>query len=283
MANPLIIYHANCADGFGAAYAAYYHFCFENECQCEFVAASHGEAPPEVSGREVYLLDFSYKRAVLKALCEQAKQVVVIDHHISAAEDLQGLDQECPNLSLHLDMDKSGAVLAWEYFHDPNVPRLLLHVQDQDLWRFKLPYTKEINAALMAYPFDFKLWNTFAEDDASVQALVLEGETIGRYRAKLIAAYKKRARMAEVAGFKVPVVNCPPELSSELLGELAEQHPFAAGYHDKDNRRAWSLRSRGDSGADVAKIAAQFGGGGHRNAAGFATRLPDLDFTPPDA
>jgi nanoRNase/pAp phosphatase (c-di-AMP/oligoRNAs hydrolase) len=72
----------------------------------------------------------------------------------------------------------------------------------------------------------------------------------------------------------VPVVNCPGVIASDLLGELAEGNPFAAGYQDIGTRRNWSLRST-DAGEDVSKIAEQLGGGGHRNAAGFSTTLDE--------
>jgi nanoRNase/pAp phosphatase (c-di-AMP/oligoRNAs hydrolase) len=70
------------------------------------------------------------------------------------------------------------------------------------------------------------------------------------------------------------VVNSYEEIMSDLVGELAAGHPFAAGYQDQGTLRKWSLRS-GPDGVDVAAIAVRFGGGGHRHAAGFTTRLPD--------
>lgn len=59
MERPLVIYHANCPDGFGAAVAAYCHFRQGDDCPCDFVAASFGQPPPEVTMRQVYILDFS--------------------------------------------------------------------------------------------------------------------------------------------------------------------------------------------------------------------------------
>jgi nanoRNase/pAp phosphatase (c-di-AMP/oligoRNAs hydrolase) len=50
---------------------------------------------------------------------------------------------------------------------------------------------------------------------------------------------------------------------------MAQEAPFAACYYDKPGARVFSLRSRGDDGMDVSAIAAIYGGGGHRNAAGF--------------
>lgn len=270
---PLIIYHANCLDGFGAAYAANAWFSSQ-KIEADYHAASHGDEPPECAGREVYIVDFSYKRNVLKGICEVADRVTILDHHITAQQELEGLESEHSNLTVVFDMDKSGAVLSWEHFHASPVPRLLQHVQDRDLWRFALEGTDEVNTALISYPFSFEFWSELAGSEERLAALRAEGVTLNRYRRQIIEQYKGRAVIGKVAGYAVPVVNAPHVIISELLGELAEGHPFAAGYQDKGNKRSWSLRSSRD-GEDVAKVAERFGGGGHRNAAGFATYLPD--------
>jgi oligoribonuclease NrnB/cAMP/cGMP phosphodiesterase (DHH superfamily) len=274
MSTPLVIYHANCLDGFGAAYAAY-RFFSEKNISADYFAAKHGSEPPECDGREVYIVDFSYKRPVLKDICAVAKQVTILDHHISAKEDLEGLTAEHDNLAVVFDMDKSGAVLSWEYFHDTPPPGLLLHVQDRDLWRFELEGSDAINTALMSYPFTFEFWHELVNSADKIASLRLEGETINRFRRQLIEQYKKRAVLSSIAGYQVPVVNAPHAIVSELLGELAADYPFAAAYQDHGSKRSWSLRSRKEGGEDVAKIAEMFGGGGHRNAAGFGTQLPE--------
>lgn len=274
MSKPLVIYHANCLDGFGAALAAWLHFSAKG-IEADYYAAKHGNEPPECDGREVYIVDFSYKRPVLKQLCAVADSITILDHHISAQDDLDGLADEHDNLHVVFDMDKSGAVLSWEHFHNAPPPALLQHVQDRDLWRFELDGTDAINTALMSYPFSFEFWQELITDPAQLDRLRGEGETINRFRRQLIDQYKKRAVIGEIAGHRVPVVNAPHAIISELLGELAQDSPFAAGYQDQGEKRSWSLRSRKNGGEDVAKVAALFGGGGHRNAAGFATQLPE--------
>jgi oligoribonuclease NrnB/cAMP/cGMP phosphodiesterase (DHH superfamily) len=274
MSHPLIIYHANCLDGFGAAVAAQLYFSSQ-QIEADYFPASHGSEPPECGGREVYIVDFSYKRAVLKQICSVAAKVTILDHHITAEEDLQGLAEEHDNLTVVFDMDKSGAILAWEHFHISPPPRLLQHVQDRDLWQFRLEGTDEINTALMSHPFTFDFWRELLENEAKLATLHAEGVTLNRYRRQLIEQYKKRAVLGKVAGYEVPVVNAPHAIISELLGELAEGYPFAAGYQDRGSARSWSLRSSRNGGKDVAHIAERFGGGGHRNAAGFSTSLPE--------
>jgi oligoribonuclease NrnB/cAMP/cGMP phosphodiesterase (DHH superfamily) len=275
--SPLIIYHANCLDGFGAAYAA--HCYFRAQCvTVDYYAASHGTEPPDCKGRQVYIVDFSYKRPVLKKICQIAQSVTILDHHISAEKDLSGLDQEHDNLTVVFDMNRSGAVITWEYFHQSPPPTVLLHVQDRDIWRFEIEDSPAVNAALMSYPFDFDIWDAFANQTDALSKLMFEGRAINRFRQRLIERYKKRAVIGKIAGYDVPVVNCPSAITSELLGELAQNYPFAASYEDKEGIRGWSLRSRGEHGVDVSVIAQRFGGGGHRNAAGFATPSPQFPY-----
>ncbi|MCP4698775.1 MAG: phosphoesterase [Gammaproteobacteria bacterium] len=274
MKKNLIIYHGNCPDGFGAACAAFRFFQKENADSCDFYPASHGDPPPDCRERDVYILDFSYMRPLLKNICRIAESVTIIDHHITAQHELAGLEQEENNLNVTFDMEKSGAVLAWEFFHKTPPPRLLLHVQDRDLWRFELEESNDVSAALMSYPYDFSCWFEFIDTPEKIKDLISEGKAINRYRDQQIMYYKKKAVLGMIAGYQVPIVNTPRTIVSDLLGELANEHPFAAGYQDEGTKRKWSLRSRGAGGVDVSQVAQQFGGGGHRNASGFTTVLP---------
>jgi uncharacterized protein len=271
MARPLVIYHANCLDGFGAAAVIFRSLREGDGASCDFFAAAYGRNPPDASGRDLYIVDFSYPREELTALCREAATVTVIDHHLTGVHELAGLDKEHDNLRLVLDMEKSGAVLTWEYFNPDPPPPLLLHIQDRDLWRFELPDTNDLYASLSARPYDFVEWCDLLALRDLPPELLAEGRSINRYRRKMIDLHLEKAVMATIAGYKVPMVNCYEDITSDLLAELAVGHPFAAGYQDQGRLRKWSLRSAPD-GADVAAVAELFGGGGHRHAAGFITR-----------
>ncbi|MBF0471986.1 MAG: phosphoesterase [Gammaproteobacteria bacterium] len=265
----MVIYHANCLDGFGAAYACWRHF---GAAGVTFIPGEHGEEPEGLLPEQhLFLVDFSYRRQKMVEICARVAAVTVIDHHISAQRDLDGLDQELDNLTLHFAMEHSGAVMSWNHFHQGVVPPLLLDIEDRDIWNNHRPASIDTTAALGSYPFVFEQWHHWIEaGEAGWRQLREEGQSINRYRRKLIERYKSKSFMGEIAGYRVPIVNAPAELMSELLGELAVGHPFAAGYMQGEERQGWSLRSDGARGEDVSVIAARFGGGGHRNAAGFS-------------
>jgi len=281
--NPIIIiYHGNCPDGFGAALATYLFFKQQDNYHqfkdhITYHKGMHGTTPPDCQGKEVYIVDFSYKRDDIKQLCQQAIKITLIDHHITALEDLNDLEQECDNLELNLDMTQSGAVLTWKYFHKIEVPQLLQHIQDNDLWQFKLDNTHTIISAIMSYPMKLKLWGSWLRSDKALDTLHREGLILQRQINKQIKRYKKAARMGNIAGYTIPVVNAPSSIGSELLHQLSDGYPFAAAYEDKAERRVWQLRSGGENAIDVAQIAQQFGGGGHKNASGFGTEVSTIE------
>ena len=86
----------------------------------------------------------------------KAKQVTVIDHHVTAKQDLEGLIQSGAVDGV-FDMDKAGCLLTWEwFFKDREPPPAFLAVSDRDLWRFERPGTRNIFPALTSYPYDFQ-------------------------------------------------------------------------------------------------------------------------------
>jgi uncharacterized protein len=266
MSQPLLcIYHANCADGFGAAWAVR-----SANPTAEFHAAGYGSAPPPVADREVIIVDFSYPRDALIAMAAEARSIVVLDHHASAEKDLVDLPV---NVAAHFDMSRSGAMLAWNYCWGPLVrlaPELLRHIEDRDLWKFYLPQTRTVMAALFSYPQDFDVWDALMQ--RPVDDLAAEGAIIERKHAKdvadLVVATRRRII---IAGHEVPVANLPHIYASDAGHLMSHGEAFAACYWDTVDARHFSLRSQPE-GLDVSEIARTYGGGGHKHAAGF--RVP---------
>lgn len=279
---PLVIYHANCWDGFCAAWLARKAFR-----EIDAHPAQYGTAPPDVAGRVVYMLDFSYPRDVMNRIATDARRLVVLDHHKTAQAALDGLHEPESGIDVWFDMDKSGGRLAWEWFWDTTfarqtiddrfwplavrrdrAPWLVDYTEDRDLWRHALDGTQEINAALRSYPLDFDLWDQFAQKDPK-STYFYEGAAIRRREQQIVGDHVRNARIENFDGtWTVPIVNAT-SMFSEIAGELAKGHPFAACYFDRqDGKRQWSLRSTED-GVDVSEIAKAHGGGGHKHAAGF--------------
>lgn len=277
MSKTLVIAHKNCFDGFGAAWVCWHKFGDD----AEYVFASYGD-PVEftVEGKDVYIVDFSYPREVLEDMKAHAHSLTVLDHHKSAQAALEGLDY------CIFDMDRSGAQLAWDHLHvkgganrpfirsdgSYSRPSLVDYIGDRDLWRFQYPETKAIHAWLASYPKDFRLWDRLSDSLHRQPEVVVEaGRDILRAHDQQVREMVKEAQFATVGGHIVPAVNCPYQFGSDVGNMLCQAYPdlpFAAYYFDRaDGEQQWGLRSIGDF--DVSEIAKQYGGGGHKNAAGF--------------
>ena len=260
---PLVIYHSPCADGFSAAWCFWKRYA----SNAQYVEGRYSEAPLDVTDRDVYLVDFSYKRDVVIEMVKVARSVTLIDHHKSALLDLQDID----GLNYFCDLNHSGAMLAWKFlFGDNKAPTLLHYVEDRDLWRFRLIGSREVSAALFSYEYEFSTWDILMDESlTSIESLTSAGKSISRKHDKDIRELIKFGkRFLEIGGHTVPVVNLPYTMSSEAGHILAQEAPFAASYMDGENYRFFSLRSK-EGGLDVSAIATSYGGGGHPHAAGF--------------
>jgi hypothetical protein len=289
----VVIYHGHCDDGFAAAWA-----CWRRWPDAQYVPMQYGDPLPDIAGKRVLMVDFSLKAGAMREAAKVAASIVVLDHHKTAeaelaewtlhscgsgkggaahVADIAGMIDDCRDLSGEpivavFDMDKSGCRLAWEFCHpDEDLPRLLQHIEDRDLWRFKIEHTREVSAALRVCDKEFDLWDRLA---ANVMFLVNDGDAILRAQQKHVADFLENAYLAEVAGFTVPVLNVPYAYASECGHALLKKYPevpFAATwFRGREGKILWSLRSE-DTREDVGVIAAMLGGGGHRNASGFST------------
>jgi len=263
--NRLCIYHGNCADGFSGAWVVR-RALGEG---VDYHAGVYQNPPPDVTGKDVILVDFSYKRPEMERIVEQAASVLVLDHHKTAEADLTGLY----GAEIVFDMDRAGSMIAWNhYFPDQTPPTLLCHIEDRDLWRFALPWTREIQANVFSYPYSFGAWDELMAQDC--KDLIRGGSAIERKHFKDIAELVQVCRREMViGGISVPVASLPYTLSSDAGHLMATQHISKIGvcYWDTPAGRVFSLRST-DDGPDVSEIAKQYGGGGHAHASGF--RVP---------
>lgn len=292
------IYHGGCDDGFGAALAVHQRWGDD----VEFIPAGYGNPSPDCTGKHVLIVDFSYKQDEMRRLASRAASVVVLDHHKTAKSELHPwtlgdenvdlgakLQEVAQNLALnqmegvipviaYFCMNKSGARMAWEFcFPGKPVPALIEHIEDRDLWRFAMQDTKAISAALRTYPHDFELWKMFL---ASTIDLVIEGQAVLRGHEKNVQSMIANRYWDTLAGSRVPMVNVPYHYASDCCDAMLMAEPdapfCAAWFRRGDGQLQYSLRSRDDR-MDVSEIAKQFGGGGHRNAAGFSVEIRVLE------
>lgn len=293
----IVIYHDNCMDGFTAAWA-----CWKRWPDARYVATNYGRTleqegirlDSDLADARILIVDFSYPPADLEKLVtvHRADSVVVLDHHktaldqfidtpqpITVVDDLPLSMIECaldapgrlPIVAI-LDMERSGAGLAWDFAHGHNRPRLVDLVEDRDLWRFS--YGDEARHLHLALSSGEKTFNRWEEVDLGLGSFIEIGASVAVYRDEIVAEIAKRAWTTQIDGKRAVTVDCPYSLVSDVGHYLLTAYPdvdFAALRVASEDAITFSLRSE-DARADVSAIARKFGGGGHRNAAGF--RVP---------
>ncbi|MBI5140056.1 MAG: hypothetical protein HZA94_01240 [Candidatus Vogelbacteria bacterium] len=263
-----VLYHADCPDGFAAAYSAWKKF----GDTAEYIPVHNNTKPPEeIYGKDVYTLDYSYPMETVKEILPQVKSLFIIDHHVS----------NIPAVKLAggiMDIKHSGATLSWNYFFsDKKAPRLFYNIEDVDIWQFKLPFTNELSEITTLYPMDFKVWDQMIEEietDVGLNKYVEEGRILIKKREDQIRKIAEYVEIIEFEGYKCYLVNSPVYVS--YLGNFLckKMPPFSIVWSRRGDKILVGLR--GDGSVDVSKIAERYGGGGHHNAAGFSWEEKDF-------
>lgn len=295
----VVIYHDNCVDGFASAWA--FHKLKEKDYPegVQYIPCQYGQNPFNYSTvfgpADLYILDFSFHRETISAIHKGFKHILILDHHKTAQDTLQWPENPIAgegkpdNVEIVFDMERSGCGITWDYFAFSEErfdtayrkvymqrPALINYVEDRDIWRFVLPESRYINAAIGAVEKNFDAYTYFSK---TLEAHFSDVAEIGEYLTRQLANIHKSIiknckRKITINGQVGLVCNCNGMFSSEIGNILAkESGTFGATYyHDSKDSVKFSLRSIGDY--DVSEIAKIFGGGGHKNAAGFELKDP---------
>lgn len=312
MSDQVIIYHANCIDGSMGALCAYYDFP-----KAYFHAATHNKEDDileYVRDKDVYFIDFCYKEAKTREICELAKSVVFLDHHQTSLPYIEKIVNEYSSkitedeIALFVwrdegkfgktviekalktnkcksfcSMDKSGAMLAYEYFSaakECRIDKYLVElVQDRDLWKWEYPETEAVTSFLYTLPqFDPKIeqiwvdWHLYCTG-YSIEELTELGNPVVKARQKNVEDGCRRAFKARMFDREIYIANAT-DCFSEIAGELALKGEFGATFHiNSQGKYVYSLRVRNGD-LDISVLAEKVGGGGHKKAAGCTSDEP---------
>lgn len=266
----IVFYHSNCPDGFGAAWAAWKKF----GNKAGYIPISATQNSGQLRGvkpkkKIVYFLDVCASPKDLESLVKNNKSVIVIDHHETSRDKVRYASESL------FDINHSGSVLAWMYFYPGRkVPKFLKYVEAVDLWRFgAMPHTRELSTYAYSKPFDLKVWSSLARDFEKPKKLkryVEWGKVLTDYEKDLVDSIARGAEMIKFGKYKVLAANFSLKKLSSFVGhELCKRvPPFGIVWYMKNDELNVSLRGNGT--IDVSKIAEKYGGGGHKNSAGFA-------------
>jgi oligoribonuclease NrnB/cAMP/cGMP phosphodiesterase (DHH superfamily) len=273
----IIIYHNPCSDGVAAAWVVK-HFIPTAELIPCFAGKTPSNDIQYFYGKKIIFVDICPNKEYLMELKNLAEYITILDHHITAYKNLENISEE--NINYVFNNNLSGCMIAWNYFSNEEMPWFLSYIGDRDLWKWELPYSKEINTVLFEddhtnfkgltklfdTPFDDNLYKSFAE----------RGKILVEFKDKLIKTAMKSAIHSKYKNKKIWLYTCPPDILSEVGNALMDKNfkdnqkpDFAVcwRYNVMTHEYYISMRSNAIS-TDVSEICKELGGGGHRNAAG---------------
>lgn len=280
-----VVYHSPCNDGSGAAIGAW--VARGDTVTYEKLAYHKDFNEAAIAGKNVVVLDASFKKDELLRLRTIAKKIMVLDHHDSAMRDLAG------EAGCFFEMHNSGAMLSWHYFNglDAAPPKFISLIEDRDLWRWQYRDESE--------PLYYALRERSASSDFRAYIQYLEPEKLAEIIAfgkTLVAANhiwcEQTAKQAQRSIFKLPGTDvtynimCIEVSNDKLVSELSE---YLYTQHKMDFVMLWckvgakykiSFRSNSPT-INLGEIASALGGGGHKKAAGAVIEVSPLDFLEP--
>ncbi|KAH1152375.1 hypothetical protein GYH30_045719 [Glycine max] len=317
--SPAILYHYPCPDGAFAALAAHLYFkatssfsplFFPNTV---FNPLSAEDLPLNEIG-DLYLLDFVGPDGFVQEISTKVPRVIVLDHHKTALQRLGNEASLGENVVKVIDMERSGATIAFDYFKDKifspdvavkhpsileefeRVRKLFLYIEDGDLWRWRLPNSKAFRSGLKDLDIEFdarknpSLFDQLLSLD--LDNVISTGTVSLSDKQKLIddclrKSYEIALGNAEFGYcLAVNADTALSELRSELGHQLATKSQKmnlrgigAVVYNvpelENDQRLKISLRSVENE--DTTPISQEFGGGGHRNASSFMLTADEFE------
>ena len=274
--------------------------------EAELIGWDYGNPPiPMPPEGQVYVLDLSPD-----CLCDHAaltgtiwNRLVWIDHHKSAIDKYEA--KGFPKISGYRIDGVAACRLAWQWFmvhhvpQDQELPRKEKFIErevdeplavrlagEYDIWDKRDPNADLFQMGLRSRNLGPDTWDillsgpTDPQGDIYVDTLLSAGEGVQFYvREQNESIIKAAGFTIEFEGLKFLACNHARYNSHLFTAGLTPEHDGCFGFAWRDGQWAVSLyHAPGKEHHDLSKIAAKYGGGGHRGACGF--RAKTLPFFP---
>jgi oligoribonuclease NrnB/cAMP/cGMP phosphodiesterase (DHH superfamily) len=275
----LVIYHGGCPDGIAAAWC-FWRTVLKGDAT-KLYYGQFNEPHPDVTDKHVVFVDFTYSAETIESMLKTAASITVLDHHKSATP-LEKIKND--KFKLTLDMNRSGAQIAWDYTHpEQQRPWFINDIGDRDLWTWKIPDSKESTIAMGSLGYYANI-NQFDKIQHCMREMfVLVGKSISIANDNTMNRIIKGAALAETtflnpntnAPYRVKLVSCSDStFVSEIGNKLVfdKSCDFAIIYRYDLTKDEWYLSARADSTTDIdlTTILPMINkkSGGHAKAAG---------------
>jgi oligoribonuclease NrnB/cAMP/cGMP phosphodiesterase (DHH superfamily) len=275
-----VFFHYPCQDGLASAWIVdFYHKRNNFEIILRPIIHTTKIDIEELQDKRVLFCDISPNIDILEEIEKVAKEIKILDHHISAQRILENKDYAI------FDMNKSGCGIAWSFFFSEEIPLFIKMIQDRDIWKWQIENSKDFTtgfSSVTSLTSDFnELFLLFDElyYKCNIKYYIEIGKIINKIntnKIKLIAeSHSKRIDIYEK--YKICIVNCDRELTSELGNVLSKDFDFAVLWQYDHPKSEYYISLRSNNKVDVSLITSKFGGGGHKNAGGFSSKISPID------
>lgn len=324
-----VLYHYPCPDGAFAALAAHLYFkaaalpvAFFPNTVYDPVKA---ENLPVDELSDVYLLDFVGPSGFVADISSRVESVTILDHHKTAFEALSGNASIGKNVTKVIDMRRSGATIAYDYFKEKllgkadvlsyhggggtvgigvkfvsecdleRVNRLFKFIEDADLWRWALPFSKAFSSGLKDMNIEYNVNENSALFDQLLaldpERIIVHGQETLLHKQELIEkvlehSYEIALGSGRFGRCLAVDADSVSNLRSELGHQLADKsHNLkmrgigAVVYKvpDLNNDQMLKISLRSLDLEDTTPISQEYGGGGHRNASSFLLAAEEFE------
>lgn len=271
-------YHTD-MDGKCAGAIVYYHFIRGkglNDIEaCQFIPINYNDDFPfkDILPNElVVIVDFSLQKSgEWEELFKITSNVIWIDHHKTAIEKFPKELRQFLKGGIQKD-GVAGCVLTWQYFYPlSKTPLIVDMLGAYDIWDFS-KYKDDLNKLQAG----IRLWDNAPESDNWLRWLnqnydatdeLLRGTIALQYRDKTWAGLiKSWSFWTTFEGYKAICCNAG-SVSSQLFDSIKEDYDLMIPFVFDGKQWTVSLYTKKD--IDCSEIARKYGGGGHKQAAGF--------------
>jgi len=240
---------------------------------------------------KIWIVDFSFKPEVMEELLKITQDITWIDHHKTAME--YKYSQELKGIR---DNNFSGCELTWKYIHPTKtMPRIVEMSGRYDVWDFS-KYGDELNelqAGIRLFEHNpennnWEKWLNNKREEVNeifgggegilvdgLELLLNEGTVALKYRNnQYTSLIKAWSFFVDFEGYKAVCCNVG-STSSQLFDSVKEDYDLMIPFVFDGKQWTVSLYTKKD--IDCSEIAKKYGGGGHKQAAGFQCK--ELPFT----
>ncbi|KAL1534424.1 hypothetical protein AAHA92_30600 [Salvia divinorum] len=313
----LVLYNYPSFSGaFGALYAHLYHSRLNLPC---FILPFSSVAPFSVDDlciegmKTCYFLDFLGPKGFPLELSRRTSSTIIgFDHRKSVLSQISSWEHSDPNISIHVNIEKSSSTAVYEYFsaklsdtrsdqidnmsllnHDDQerMEIILKYVEAGDLRQWNLPNIKAFYIGLREFrsklncitnPLMYQQLTEICSED-----LIIKGNTyLSNRQTEASKLLNKVFRVKLGRGFYGECLGIRADGNSDFSDEICKElsqmsaaaglRPIGAVVYMQRNNLKMCLRTI-DSGTDTSEIAKAYGGGGFPSSSSFIIRMDEYN------